>query len=73
MTEKELDSIIERRGTDAPALVGILQDVQKQEYCLSVKILEMISEKIEVSMSRLYGLATFYASASCKRRCYYIG
>jgi NADH:ubiquinone oxidoreductase subunit E len=66
MTKEELDSIIERRGTDSPALVGILQDVQKQEYCLPVKTLEMISEKMEVPISRLYGLATFYKSFTLK-------
>ncbi|MCD6567478.1 MAG: NAD(P)H-dependent oxidoreductase subunit E [Dehalococcoidia bacterium] len=66
MTGEELDSIIEEKGQDAPALVGILQEIQKREYCLPFKTLGMVSEKLDVPMSRLYGLATFYKSFTLK-------
>jgi NADH:ubiquinone oxidoreductase subunit E len=67
MTEKELDSVVEKIGaTDAPALVGIMRGIQETEYCLPVRTLEKITEKLKVPMSRLYGLATFYKSFTLK-------
>lgn len=66
MTKDELDRIIEERGTDAPALIGILGDIQGREYCLPTKTLGMVAERLGVPMSRLYGLATFYKSFTLK-------
>ena len=66
MIREEFDSIIEERGTDAPALVGVLQEIQRREYCLPVKTLEMVAERLGIPMSRLYGLATFYKSFTLK-------
>ena len=66
MTKEELDSIVEKRGTDAPALVGILQEIQKREHCLPLRTLEIVAERVGTPMSRLYGLATFYRSFTLK-------
>jgi len=66
MIKEELESIIEERGTDAPALIAILQEIQKREYCLPTKTLEMVAERLGTPMSRLYGLATFYKSFTLK-------
>jgi NADH-quinone oxidoreductase subunit E len=67
MTKEELDSIVEERGTDAPALVGILQEIQKREYCLPFRTMEMVAEMVGVPLSRLYSLATFYKSFTLKQ------
>jgi NADH-quinone oxidoreductase subunit E len=66
MTEDELDRIVEKWGTDAPALIGILGDIQRREYCLPIKTLRMAAERLGIPMSRLYGLATFYKSFTLK-------
>ncbi|NVL91800.1 MAG: NAD(P)H-dependent oxidoreductase subunit E [Desulfobacterales bacterium] len=66
MTKEELNSIIEERGTGAPPLVGILQEIQKREHCLPFRTLEMVAERLATPMSRLYSLATFYKSFTLK-------
>jgi NADH-quinone oxidoreductase subunit E len=66
MTKEELDSIIERRGTDSPALVGILQEIQDKEHCLPLDTLQLISERLDISLSRLYGIATFFKGFTLK-------
>jgi NADH:ubiquinone oxidoreductase subunit E len=66
MTKEELDSIIERRGTDSPALVGILQEIQEKEHCLPLDTLQLISERLGISLSRLYGIATFFKGFTLK-------
>ena len=66
MTKEELDSIIEKRGTDAPALVGILQEIQKREHCLPLRTLEIVAERVGVPLSRLYGITTFFKGFTTK-------
>lgn len=66
MTKDELDRIIEERGRDAPALVGILQEIQKREHCLPFRTLEMVAERVGIPLSRLYGLTTFFKGFTIK-------
>ncbi len=66
MTKEELNSIIEERGIDAPALVGILQEIQKREHCLPFRTLEMVAERMGIPLSRLYGLTTFFKGFTSK-------
>jgi len=60
----QVDNLVEQNGRDASALVGILQEVQRQEGYLPRKTLTRLSEKLDVPLSRLYALATFYRSFS---------
>ena len=60
----QVDNLVEQHGRDASALVGILQEVQRQEGYLPRKTLTRLSEKLDVPLSRLYALATFYRSFS---------
>lgn len=64
MDVAEIDKVVETHGADSPALVGILQEVQKQEGYLPRKTLTRLSEKLDLPLSRLYALATFYRSFS---------
>lgn len=66
MTKEDLECIIEKKGADVSALIGILQDIQKREYCIPVKTLAMVAERLNIPISRLYGLATFYKSFTLK-------
>jgi len=59
-----IDNVVERHGDDRSELVGILQEVQRQEGYLPRKTLRHLSERLDVPLSRLYGLATFYRSFS---------
>ena len=62
MNVSEIDKLVQKCGTDSPALVAILQEVQRKEGHLPRKTLVRISQRLNVPLSRLYALATFYRS-----------
>jgi NADH-quinone oxidoreductase subunit E len=64
MTTTQIDHLIEQHSGDRSALVAILQDVQRQEGYLPKKTLSALSEKLDVPLSRLFAMATFYRSFS---------
>jgi len=64
MNPAEIDNVIENHGSDSPALVAILQDVQRQEGYLARKTLTGLSARLHIPLSRLYALATFYRAFS---------
>lgn len=57
-----VDSIIEQHGKKTWALISILQDIQKYDGYLSADVLRRVSEKMDIPLTRLYGVATFYKS-----------
>ena len=59
---KKLDRIIENHHKRGGSLIGLLQDVSESYGYLPEKVLEEISEKLNVPLSHLYSLATFYTS-----------
>jgi NADH-quinone oxidoreductase subunit E len=64
MDSVQIDEVVGQCGGDPSALVGILQEIQRQEGYLPRKTLVSLSEKLELPLSRLYALATFYRSFS---------
>jgi NADH-quinone oxidoreductase subunit E len=56
-----VDEVIERHGTDRSALIPQLQDIQASEGYLAESTLEELSKKTNLSLSVIYGVATFYA------------
>ena len=64
MDTVQIDKVVGQCGGDPSALVGILQEIQRQEGYLPRKTLVALSEKLDLPLSRLYGLATFYRSFS---------
>ncbi|HUT54083.1 MAG TPA: NAD(P)H-dependent oxidoreductase subunit E [bacterium] len=61
-----LDQLMEKYGGDPSALIAILQDIQREEGYLPYQTLTQLSGKMEVPLSRIYALATFYRSFSLK-------
>jgi NADH-quinone oxidoreductase subunit E len=59
---KKLDRIIENFNKRGGSLIGLLQDVSESYGYLPEKVLVDISEKLNVPLSHLYSLATFYTS-----------
>jgi NADH-quinone oxidoreductase subunit E len=59
---KKLDRIIENFNKSRGSLIGLLQDVSESYGYLPKKVLEEISEKLNVPQSHLYSLTTFYTS-----------
>ena len=65
----ELDRIIEQEyGGDKENLIMMLQAIQRRYNYLPRPSLTYLSEKIGVPLSRIYGIATFYATFSLEPR-----
>jgi NADH-quinone oxidoreductase subunit E len=58
----ELDTLIERHRAGATAVIGLLQDVHRLYGYLPEEALGLVSRRLDVPLSRLYSLATFYSS-----------
>lgn len=65
---KEVEKIIERHGSRPDDVVAILQDLQAAKGYLSEEALTYISEKLEIPLSKIYSLTTFYRAFSLKPR-----
>jgi NADH-quinone oxidoreductase subunit E len=59
---KKLDRIIENYNKSRGSLIGLMQDISESYGYLPQIVLEEISEKLNVPLSHLYSLATFYTS-----------
>jgi NADH-quinone oxidoreductase subunit E len=58
-----IDKVIRRRIGRPGALLGILEEVQAhhEHKCLPVDVLRYIAMKTEITFSKIYSVATFYA------------
>jgi NADH-quinone oxidoreductase subunit E len=59
---KVIDSIVKKSG--GSSLIAILQEVQSHYNHLPPQVLTLLSDKLEVPLSKLFSLATFYRSFS---------
>jgi NADH-quinone oxidoreductase subunit E len=62
MDTVKVDAIIKKYDGDVTALLAIMQDVQDEMNYLPREAVEHISKTMNVPMSRIYSLATFYES-----------
>lgn len=63
-----LDRILEAHRGERGALIPVLQAAQKLYGYLPEAVLRRISERLRVPLSRIYGVATFYAQFYLSRR-----
>ena len=61
-TMDKLNAIIDSHRTKKGSLIGLLQDVSSEYGYLPKEVLEAIATTLNVSLSHLYSLATFYTS-----------
>jgi len=61
---EKVDEILAGYGYRHDALIGILQDIQRLDNYLPQDTLVYVSRKLEVPLSRIYHIATFYKSFS---------
>ena len=66
-TEKVL-SILAAHGNNAANLIAILQDVQAEYNYLSEANLTLIADALDISVSRVYSVATFYENFSLEAK-----
>jgi NADH-quinone oxidoreductase subunit E len=66
--QKSVKDIIKKYGGDKTAMIAILQDVQEEFRYLPKEALSSISTQMEVPLTRIYEIATFYNAFSLKPR-----
>ena len=60
--EKLITEIVERYDSDADMLIPMMQDLQAECGYLPAEQLRRLSTQLDVPLTRIYGVATFYAS-----------
>ncbi len=65
-TSKEVGKILERYRHDKSLLVSILQDIQTELRYLPEDALEEVSHRLNVPLSQVYSVATFFRAFSLK-------
>jgi NADH-quinone oxidoreductase subunit E len=68
MSLKKVDQILEKYAYRHDALISILQDIQRLENYLPPETLRYVSQQLEVPLTRLHHIATFFKSFSLEPR-----
>lgn len=68
MDLRKVDKIINEYDGDSSWLVMILQDIQQEYNYLPTAALERVSAKLDIPLSRVHNVATFYSSFSLTKR-----
>lgn len=64
MSEDKLIEIIEKYGKDTHAIVAMLQDIQEEYNHLPKDALIKLSKELDIPLSRILSVATFYKAFS---------
>ncbi len=63
-----IHGIIEKHGYEESSIIAILQDIQSTVNYLPQKALREISKSMDIPLSRIYAIATFYKAFSLRPR-----
>jgi NADH-quinone oxidoreductase subunit E len=66
--KSKIKSILGRNGNDHGMLVSILQDTQAEFGYLSREVITEISKQLNIPLSQVYGVATFFKAFSLTPR-----
>jgi NADH-quinone oxidoreductase subunit E len=58
---KEAREIVAEVGSEPEKVIPLLQEIQSRHGFLSQEIVEAVAEEINIPVSKLYGVATFYS------------
>ena len=64
MDHSHVDRIIDKHEGEASSLIQVLLDLQAENHWLPKEALDRISERLEVPLSRIQHVATFYKAFS---------
>lgn len=64
--------IVDSYGGKPQHLIAIMQDVQAEYKYLSAEALELIAEKLDLGVAKVYSVATFYENFSLEAKGKYI-
>jgi len=65
---ERIDEIVASYQARSTALIMVLQEVQQEYSYLPPEALQRISERMDLAMSQIYGVATFYKAFSLEPR-----
>jgi len=63
-----IESIVDRHGRDPSAIIAILQDLQEEVNYLPEGALRYLAKCLDIPVSKVYSLATFYRAFSLEPR-----
>ncbi len=66
MTRDEIIEIVKKYETNTGKLLGVLEDIQKEEGYISEEAMRTVSEFLNVPLSKVYEVATFYSFFNLK-------
>jgi NADH-quinone oxidoreductase subunit E len=64
MANDKIDKIINKYRGDASSLIQVLLEIQSENHWLPKEALERVSEKLQVPLTRIQHIATFYKAFS---------
>lgn len=65
---KKVSAIVEKYGGSQDSLVSILQDIQSEYRYLPEEAIRVVAQQLEISLIRVYGVATFFKAFSLEPR-----
>ncbi|MDO4720676.1 MAG: NAD(P)H-dependent oxidoreductase subunit E [Peptostreptococcaceae bacterium] len=69
---KVMDGIVEEAGSRRSAVITILQQVQGRYRYLPEEALRYLAEKLDMSPTKIFGIATFYENFSLEQKGKYL-
>ncbi len=66
--KEKVDEILTRHDYEKKELINIIQEVQKEYHYLPEDVLIYTAEKLDISQSKIYGVATFYENFSLEAK-----
>ena len=69
---ERVEAIIDSYDCQIHNMIAILQDVQAEYKYLSPEVLELIADKLNVGVAKVYSVATFYENFSLEAKGKYI-
>lgn len=67
-----IDSVLDSYACDSHSVISIMQEIQKEYRYLPEDALIYVADKLGISPSKLYGVATFYENFSMTEKGKYI-
>ncbi|HTY23969.1 MAG TPA: NAD(P)H-dependent oxidoreductase subunit E [Desulfomonilaceae bacterium] len=64
MDKDRIDQIVDKHHSEPSALIQILLEIQAENHWLPKEALERVSERLQVPMTRVQHIATFYKAFS---------
>jgi len=64
MDSEKIDRIIDKHRGEASSLIQILLEIQSKNHWLPKEAIERVSQKLDVPLSRIQHIATFYKAFS---------